>query len=389
MQFVRELSIGNALIKVVVKLHESSSPDDLLRLVTKGDEKHMMAAMNWFRRRKLTIEAFPGYFFKKIADAVVQSTQANKRFITSPNMEIVVLVDAPMSMAQTAMGESSIDALARYVPDMSSPSYVFIAFFPTEDFFAGFVQKESEVFRIMTHEMQHHAAMGYEKIMSAITNRSMELKSQGRMGYNSWIALAAFMELKNEGLPKFSEYSAKGAYLINFTALNAFVQQFERIPPIPRQVLNLNYYAQHIKHFAYDGGAVMFITILAKRLLLKRIFSYIMPVGTKEVIPLQKLKFYYGVRDLYLVAPNAARVSPNDTRTENHQLRMMNEAKALIMEMQDKSHLYFLSVYEDACRFLGVKPLISRDLYVKVKLACHINFLNLLASRGVSLDVAA
>ena len=168
--------------------------------------------------------------------------------------------------------------------------------------------------------------------------------------------------------------------------MEKFVNIFLAIPRGTKKELNAAY--QLIKSSAYNAGLTMLCTILAQRLLLKRITAYIQPDGSKEFIPLKNLKFYYGVKDCYIFCPSQGKYADGTKDPTNHKVMAQNEAKRLLEEMQGKSHLYFLSAYETACHYLGVRPLINRDLYGKVRLECHLNFIRQLQASGVSAAVA-
>ncbi|MBI2144599.1 hypothetical protein HYU17_05655 [Candidatus Woesearchaeota archaeon] len=375
--------IAGAKVTVAVETHPSSKAEDLARLVIRGDSGHIMKCMAWFRKRGLDLEHFPDYLFAKLIQAMLASVKSNRRFITSQDMKISIIVNPPKLVDSPF--DNPLDALAQYHRELSGPSHAVIGLFADPDLLAKLMQGESVLGRISTHEMQHHAAEGFDKAIAAIRERAKELGNLGRLSYNGWIAIAACLELKNEGMPRFSEYANKGAFALGFSSLEKFVQLFGRIPFLDKESLKEEY--KLIKDYAYPAGMTMTATILAQRLALKGIPAYIKPAKEGKWVPLTQLRHIYGVTDLYLGCPSVAKTG-NDGQTVNYQRRSSNEAKQLISELQGASHLTFLAAYEAACQYLGVKPLFTMEIYGKVKLQCHINFLNALQKAGLPVDVA-
>lgn len=356
-----EFMIHGSRIKILAIM--PGDVNHLLNLVTGGDTGHIMASIGWFRRRRLDTGSFVDYFLKMIVRSAANVLQSNKRLITSKDMEILIQVE-PLRPAFGRIEKAS-DSLAQYNAELSSPSFVFIAFFPEKDFFARFMKNGKAMDGVIVHEMQHHASMGFEAVMQSVTARVRSLRKLGRMSYGGWIAIAALLELKNEGAPTFSEWANNGVYLFDFVSMGNFVGMFMQIPQKTKKQLTADYPV--MKHNAYLAGLTMLSTILLQRLIAKQVTAYVKPVnGPYE--PLQAFRRLYGVENFYVYCPHE--------RQANYSLRAQNEAKRLLAEMQDESHLYFLSAYESACGFLGVRPLVTRQAYVQVKGECHMRFLS-------------
>ena len=161
---------------------------------------------------------------------------------------------------------------------------------------------------------------------------------------------------------------------------------FEKIPRMSREQLSQQHKAFfHVRD--YLVGATMAMTILARRLLAKGVKAYIKPEGGNEWFPIDRIREHYGTGRLYMTALQKQGNSISPEAIGQFQATIL-EGKEIIAELQGHSHLKFLSEYEEACRELGVAPIMSREIYNAVKLECHRNFIGMLHKAGIPPDAA-
>jgi hypothetical protein len=265
-----------------------------------------------------------------------------------------------------------VNHLAEYVSEVSGPSYIFIKFFPEKDLLNIFMQGETILSNLSTHELEHHADRKFGEIFGPIQERAQNLQKSGRMSSNSWIALLAVHDLRSEGMPHFSEDADKGIFTFYFEELEEFVKEFKTIADLKPEVAEDLY--PPLRTLSYRAGYTMVATILATLMLQKEVRAFIGHVERREWEPAMMLNHYYGLRNVYLGCPNKDR--PKTRRI----------ARALLVSLEGKSILHFLNEYDAACQYLRIRPIIGKWLYNEVKKKCHYNFLIAAHKQGISGD---
>ena len=240
---------------------------------------------------------------------------------------------------------------------------------------------EAYIKSIISHELFHHFDIKKLVNFTAIINRVYKIadKENAAISKNSFFIFYYFISLRHEGLAGFIYYMKMGKVVpfeVNF--ITRLVNELEDICNNFEETFEKKLSEAEETQYTHDLGPMMVAIIILHELFRqnKRFSAWI--VFSKSVL---------GFKFEYRKQCNADRIAEFYGK-KNFSLIFKDQdvdnlIYSILRSLTRLSHLQFLKIYEEACKYLGIEnPIFTLKSYDYYKIKCWQNFQKLKRSKG-------